>query len=128
MERAKEFDLLNCCKLPPKEALERYSCWGVLLEHGVFPFFETENGLQKFRGFRLTTPSKSCSLVWAYIPINPRKGGLRDDKLSSTSQVDYGIELLWPRRWPGNCSGIRSSDSWYLNSDATGLRHYRDYW
>ncbi|MGA7955097.1 MAG: hypothetical protein WCA07_16420 [Gloeobacterales cyanobacterium] len=27
MARAKQFDCLNCCKLSPKEARERYSCW-----------------------------------------------------------------------------------------------------
>jgi hypothetical protein len=27
MARSKELDCLNCCKLSPKEARERYSCW-----------------------------------------------------------------------------------------------------
>ena len=47
---------------------------GALLKYGVFPFFETENGLQKFRGFRLPTPNKNGPL--SVIPHIGRKKSL----------------------------------------------------
>ena len=37
--------------------------YGALLAYRVFPFFETETGFQKFRGFRLTTPNCKTVLV-----------------------------------------------------------------